>query len=239
MQPDTKWDAERFQFGLAATVGNPESAVPEGLDGRGVSVYRRLVHNNIASFLNRCFSESIGFADEATWQNLCNRFLSEGKPESPYFKDIPEQFLQFILSLSDRPLPLNVLAMMEFEADLLHAETTLRENVARQDINDDSLLTWAQGGRLKPYSVDFVSSHLARFEVGQPNVLTWRNADDETCYQAIGEIDVLLLQHFQEQNDSIGNLLAFLSELTGNRDAEPLLRARIAHWLGENVLVPV
>lgn len=228
-----------FQAKLAATVGNLEAEIPQGFNANGLAVYRRLVHNNIASFLERCFSDSITFADAELWQDLQNRFLSEGKPESPYFKDIPAQFLAFARNqVSDRLLPQNVLAMMEFETDLLHAETALCGQRKQAESNSD-ILALAEGVRLKQYPVDFISTGLQDFEDGETYVLTWRNLEDETCYQAIDDIDVFLLQHFEQQNDSIVSLTESIRELTGNSDAEPLLLERLKHWQGEGVLIRV
>ncbi|EGZ48939.1 HvfC family RiPP maturation protein [Neisseria wadsworthii] len=228
-----------FQAQLAAAVGNLEAGVPQDFNANGLAVYRRLVHNNIASFLERCFSDSIAFADAEQWQDLQNRFLSEGKPESPYFKDIPTQFLAFARSqLSDRLLPQNVLAMMEFETDLLHAETALCGLRKPAESNND-ILTLAEGVRLKQYPVDFIRTGLKSFENDETYVLTWRNLEDETCYQAIDDIDVFLLQHFEQQNDSIASLTQSIRELTGSSDAEPLLLERLAHWQEEGVLIKV
>lgn len=237
MPPEPKpTDGAAFQANLAAAVSNPAAGIPPHLDGAGIAVYRRLLHNNIASFLTRCFSDSIRFADPFLWQDLQNRFLAEAKPHSPYFKDIPAQFLAFAQNCnSDRHLPENVLAMMAFEADLLHAETAL-QNPCGNTVGEHDPLCLSESVRLKTYPVDFISSGLQHIEEGNVSVLSWRNLNDETCYQALDDIDAFLLQHFGGQDDSISALIAAVHELTGSGNSDNLLRDRLAHWLAEGVL---
>ncbi|WP_373740962.1 DUF2063 domain-containing protein [Neisseria sp.] len=237
MQPDTPNSAARAQQAFADHVRNPSLPAPEGIAPERMAVYVRLVRNNLQNFLDRCFSDSSTFLDPARWQNWQHRFLDEARPESPFFNDIPAAFLAWLGSLppEDRPSE-NILAMMAFETDLLHAETVIQP-VSDGLWHDAAVLVPAPSVRLKHYSCDFVGSGLAGFDDTPSDVLVWRNRRDEVLYQAVSGIDLFLLQHFLSQPDSYDSLSAALSEINGNRSADAALRESIAQWSEAGVLV--
>lgn len=237
MQPDTPNTAARAQQAFADHVRNPSLPPPEGIAPERMAVYVRLVRNNLQNFLDRCFSDSSIFLDPARWQDWQHRFLDEARPESPFFNDIPAAFLTWLGSLppEDRPSE-NILAMMAFETDLLHAETVIQPD-SDGLWHEDTVLSFAPSARLKHYGCDFVGSGLERFDDTPSDVLVWRSRRDEVLYQAVSGINLFLLQHFQAQPDSYGSLSAALCEINGSRSADAALRESIAQWAEAGVLV--
>ena len=165
----------RAQAALADHVRNPQLPAPEGIAPERLAVYTRLVRNNLSGFLDRCFSDSSTFVPPGQWQGWQNRFLTEARPESPFFNDIPAQFLQYLHTLPahDRP-PENILAMMDFETALLHAETAIQPD-SDGLWHEHSLLSWAPAARLRLYPCDFVGSALKSIADTPCHVLSWRN----------------------------------------------------------------
>ena len=127
MQPDNgSGRSAAFQTALADYARGAAQA-PEGVDIGRLGVYRRLLLNNLKSFIDLCFSASGGFAEAGLWHDLQRRFLLEARPQSPFFNDIPKQFLDYVRSRPENERPSeNILHMMAFETDLLHAETAQR-----------------------------------------------------------------------------------------------------------------
>ncbi|MDO5059912.1 MAG: putative DNA-binding domain-containing protein [Neisseria sp.] len=239
-QPEQTMSSAAFQAALADYARNPELPPPPGIAPERLAVYARLLRNNINSFLDLCFSDSQNFADETLWQDLCRRFLAEAAPESPFFNDIPAQFLAFAQQQSGAArLPENVLAMMQFETDLLHAETApVPQNALFSDglWLPETALALSPAARLRHYDCDFVSSSLAHFDDEACTVLTWRGLDDEVYYRRLADTEVFLLEHFSAQNDSLAALAAALQELTGS-DRSEWLQTELAAWLEAGVLV--
>ena len=98
MQPDNgSGRSAAFQTALADYARGAAQA-PEGVDIGRLGVYRRLLLNNLKSFIDLCFSASGGFAETGLWQELQRRFLLEARPQSPFFNDIPKQFLDYVRS---------------------------------------------------------------------------------------------------------------------------------------------
>lgn len=238
MQPERQASA-RAQQAFADHVRDPSLPPPAGIAPERMAVYTRLVRNNLKSFLDLCFSDSSGFAEPQMWESLQQRFLPEARPESPFFNDIPAQFLAWLETLpaAERPSE-NILAMMRFEADLLHAETAV-QNVSDGIWSEEGVLVWAQTARLRHYGCDFVTGGLERFDPEESDVLSWRNRRDEVYYRTVEGVDLFLLQHFQEQGSgSFAELAAALGPLMPGQDAAGLLRPHVAAWVEEGVLLP-
>lgn len=231
-------DSARMQAALADYVRDPSLPPPPGIPPERLAVYVRLVRNNAKSFLDLCFSDSSGFAEPQLWQRLQTRFLAEARPQSPFFNDIPAAFLDYVRQKEgeDR-LPDAVLEIMDFETALLHAETA---QVPSADgiWQEDRLMGLSPAAKLKAYENDFVSSGLETYEASPCHVLVWRSLQDEVFYRLVDGADLLLLQHFSEQNDSFASLSAALRELTGE-DADGWLRGAFDKWTEAGVLLPV
>lgn len=226
----------QHQADLAEYIRHPQSAKkPHGIDGKRLAVYADLVRNNLSSFINRCFSETRQWVDEKEWFNLQEAFLQQGKPQSPYFRDIPKQFLHFVQK--QNRLPEKLLAMMDFEHHQLLAEIAPIEQSTTK-WQENSLLHRAKSAFLLHYDVDFISSDFQQIDQSPATIIVWRNQDDEVCYTFPEEGEYPLLAHFFAQADSYQNLLTALA--TEVEDVEPYrqwLKSHIEKWIIEGVLI--
>ncbi len=236
MQPHNSRSA-RAQAELADHVRNPALPAPAGIAPERLAVYTRLVRKNLQSFLDLCFSDSSLLLDPAQWLDWQNRFLIEARPKSPFFNDIPAQFLAYLNRLPEHDRPSeNILAMMDFETALLHAETVQQPDSDGR-WHEHSVLSWAPTARLQQYPCDFVSSGLERIEEGGCHVLSWRNRQNEVYYRIVEDTDLFLLQHFQNQNDTLADLLESLQSLLPGQDIEGRLKMAVGGWVEAGVLL--
>ncbi|NOL50239.1 putative DNA-binding domain-containing protein [Pelistega europaea] len=236
MQPS---DSAIFQKLLADSIRNINIPVSEQLDAYRLSVYRRLIHNNIRQFLELCFSDSMQFLDAIDWQQLQHKFIAEAAPQSPFFNDIPQQFLDYIHTLPavDRPIEA-ILEMMDFEVGLLKAEIAITPEVSKE-WDAETLLGWSPAAYLKYYQFDFISSDLTEYEQKTTHAIIWRNREDNVCYKSLDMAEWLLLQYFSEQGSSISLIHQQLYELTNKTFDQDWLNNTIEKWIIENVLVPM
>ncbi|MDO4643691.1 MAG: putative DNA-binding domain-containing protein [Cardiobacteriaceae bacterium] len=238
MQPH-KPSSAQAQAMFADHVRDPSLPAPMGIAPERLAVYTKLVRNNLQSFLDLCFSESSAFIDGTQWQDWQNRFLIEARPESPFFTDIPAQFLAYLRSLPEAERPSeNILSMMDFEVSLLHAETAIQPE-SDGLWNDETVLGWSPTARLKAYPCDFVSSNLEEIDDTPCHVLTWRTRESEVYYRIVDGTDLFLLEHFQSQNDTFSSLLDGLKALLQGQDIDNLIREAIGKWVDAGVLLAV
>lgn len=64
-----------------------------------MAIYKRLFFDNIESFCARTFKSFRAIVDDDQWHALVRSFIKHHRSETPYFREIPSEFLQF---LSDR-----------------------------------------------------------------------------------------------------------------------------------------
>jgi len=60
-------------------------------------VYRDLVYNNIESFISNGFPVLRGLYGDADWHELVRAFVAGHRCSTPYFLEISQEFLQFLL----------------------------------------------------------------------------------------------------------------------------------------------
>ncbi len=98
---------EHYQRTFAAHLRNPAvNPPPQGVDAARANVYVELLFNNVEDFLNGCFPVLRSILDDAAWYGLVRQFYAEHACQTPYFREIPAEFVQWLTSatLSDRSL---------------------------------------------------------------------------------------------------------------------------------------
>jgi hypothetical protein len=86
------------QLEMAQYPRNPESApAPAGVEQRRLDIYQRLVYNNIESFISSGFPVLRSLYGEEDWHGLIRAFIDGHSCHTPYFLEIGQEFLQFLL----------------------------------------------------------------------------------------------------------------------------------------------
>ena len=89
---------QSLQKAFAAHLRDPEAvAPPEGLEERRLKIYRELLFNNINGFLSNGFPVLHSLLDEQRWHRLVRAFFANHASASPYFVDIPGEFVRWLV----------------------------------------------------------------------------------------------------------------------------------------------
>ena len=93
---------QALQLDFTAHMRNPSlNEMPSGLEARRVQIYVDLIFNNIESFLSSSFPITKSLHDADAWRKLVRRFVELHPSESPYFLEIPQEFLTFVSTQKD------------------------------------------------------------------------------------------------------------------------------------------
>ncbi|CAG0993257.1 hypothetical protein MTYP_02399 [Methylophilaceae bacterium] len=99
---------QQYQLHFAAHLRDPNTVAkpPRVADAR-MRVYRALVFNNLDSTLGQCFPVCRKVAGLRLWRKLIRGFLAHHRAQGPLFRQIPEEFLQYLQAARDSlpPLP--------------------------------------------------------------------------------------------------------------------------------------
>jgi uncharacterized protein len=88
---------QRYQYEFARHIRNPGiHARPAGVPARRMKVYNELLYNNVESFVLACFPVLREALGKRRWNRLVRAFFEEHRCHTPYFRQIPEEFLQFL-----------------------------------------------------------------------------------------------------------------------------------------------
>ncbi|KAF0803891.1 hypothetical protein A6D6_03580 [Alcanivorax xiamenensis] len=91
--PDLVTVQQRF----AAHLRDPDQhAAPEGLEERRLAIYRDLFFNNVHGILSQGFPVLHGVLPEVRWRALVRAFFHSHRSNSPYFLEIPGEFVAFL-----------------------------------------------------------------------------------------------------------------------------------------------
>ena len=110
---------QKFQHDLAQHLRDPHhTRRPSGVPARRMAVYNELLFNNICSFVDSCFPVCRQMLGEGPWRRLCRTFYRDWPSHTPWFREIPREFVRYLSEHAiAQPLP-------RWLADLAHYEWT-------------------------------------------------------------------------------------------------------------------
>lgn len=108
---------QRYQHEFTAHIRDPKThKEPAGVVPARMAVYRDAVFNNIFESVSICFPVCQAAFGKTAWRALLKNFVRSYPAQSPIFRDIPQQFLEFLNS------PLAQVSTPAYLAELAHYE---------------------------------------------------------------------------------------------------------------------
>jgi len=90
-------DFQRKQYEFAAHIRDPEhNAAPPGIEDRRMAIYRDLFFNNLRNLLGSTFPVLRKLSGKERWAKLIREFMARHESQTPYFLEIPKEFLAFL-----------------------------------------------------------------------------------------------------------------------------------------------
>ena len=88
---------QQYQYAFTAHIRDPGNAKrPAGASAQRMRAYNELLYNNIESFLLACFPVLRKMLGKRKWGRLVRAFFAQHRSRTPYFRQIPDEFLQFL-----------------------------------------------------------------------------------------------------------------------------------------------
>lgn len=111
-------DFRRLQLEFAAHLRDPGNVPPPaGIEPRRMDIYRELFFNNVRDLLAGTFPVCRSILGEDGWSSLVRRFYSSHKARTPYFLELPREFVDWLGSEGQAPA-----GEPAFLAELAHYE---------------------------------------------------------------------------------------------------------------------
>ena len=88
---------QRYQYAFTAHLRDPRAQPrPAGVEARRMKIYSELLYNNLEGFLLACFPVLRKVLGTRKWSALVRDFFRTHRSHTPYFRQIPDEFIQFL-----------------------------------------------------------------------------------------------------------------------------------------------
>lgn len=194
-----------YQRAFAAHIRDPRGwPRPPGVPARRMKVYNELLFNNVDGFLLACFPVCRAILGKRRWRRLARGFFRDHVCHTPYFRQIPEEFLKYLQdewpAPADYPAFLPELAhyeWVELELDTSDADARLPAFDAAGDLLAGRPLR-NPVSRVLAYRWP-VQRLSPRFKPAEPPdaptfIAAWRDAADDVRFSVLTPATAALLR---------------------------------------------
>ncbi|MCB4361789.1 putative DNA-binding domain-containing protein [Quatrionicoccus australiensis] len=239
-------DFQTFQRDLAAHLRAPRQASrPAGVPARRAGVYRELVFNKLCSFLDPCFPLARQLLGEPRWRRLCRSFLRDWHLHTPWFREIPGEFVRYLGEATIRqPLPAWLAELAHYEWAELAVDVMETGKITANPAGDlmdavivlnPALLNLAYRWPVQHIGPDY------RPRRAQPtHLVVYCAADDAVRFSEISPLTARLLELLADEATSGRRLLLRLADEIGHPQPELLLsygRELLTELRGQGILL--
>ena len=200
-------DFKAKQQEFAAYIRNPaNNPAPADIKPQRMSMYRELFFNNVESFLSSNFPVLRKIMGDPAWFELAQDFFARHPCKSPYFSEIPEEFLAYLQNERHNPddfpflLELAHYEWVEMALAVAKEEVVIDHHNTASVLNNNIKLSPLAWPLVYQYPVQLISpDFLPTIAPEQPTFLiVYRNQDDEVNFIQITALTYRLLQIIQE-----------------------------------------
>jgi hypothetical protein len=227
---------QQKQYAFAAHIRDPDNVpAPEGIEDRRMAIYRELFFNNIRNLLGNMFPVLRKLHTDDQWHHKIRQFMQRHRAETPYFLQLPQEFLAFLqdeYDEQDDDYPFLVeLAHYEY-IELALSVSEDSNNLDGIDADGDllhqvpvkSVLAWVYAYRYPVHRIkaDFTPQDPAE----QPVFLAvYRRSDDTVGFLELNPITARLLEAIEtnEAGHTGEALLRALAQEINYADADALV----------------
>jgi hypothetical protein len=201
MSIDFKAKQHEFAAYIRAPQTNP---IPADVQPERMAMYRQLFFNNIENFLAANFPVLRNILSDSQWFELTEDFFANHTSQSPYFSEIPEEFLAYLENEREGA------GDFPFMLELAHYEwVEMALSIAKDEISDQRLdnllqarikmspLAWSLAYQYPVHKI--APSFLPKQIAEQPTFLVvYRNPNDEVNFIEITPITYRLLEIIEQ-----------------------------------------
>ncbi len=218
---------QRYQLAFTAHIRNPKAnKAPAQVDDARMAVYREIVFNNILNSVTTCFPVCVQVLGEHAWEKLVRQFFAKHQATSPIFREIPQQFLQFLKTVDYLAAYFQSLAHYEWVELVVNTQRTEDIKLSKKMdlLNEKPALAPAHMLLEYDYAVHKIS---AKFKPKQPEktyLLVFRNSEFKVKFIELNPTTYQLLRLIEENNMTGKQALVRLTEDIKHPDANAVIQ---------------
>lgn len=198
---------QRYQLAFTARLRDPHKQPPlVGVPHERMAVYEEIVFNNLFESVSACFPVAHKVLGKRKWLKLNQAFMREYSANSPLFRKIPEQFLQFLNNANPELqalLPPYINSLCHYEWIELFVASS-QDTTKPKDIEPDGDLTTCKpvfNPTMQLLNYDYAVHKISpRHKPKQPEstqLLVFLNTDDQVKFIELNAVTHRLISLLQ------------------------------------------
>ena len=219
-------DFQHYQLAFTAHIRNPSAnKKPAKVNNARMAIYREIVFNNLFGAVSACFPVCKSILGAHAWRKLVRAFFANHQATTPIFREIPQQFLQFLDTKFDCPLYFQSLAHYEWvELAVASVQTDPIKLSRKTDLlNEKPMLAPAHMLLSYDYAVQSISKRHLPIGAEQTYLLVFRNAENKVKFIALNPITFQLLNIIKENKMTGKQALTRLAEEIAHPDVAVII----------------
>ncbi len=220
-------DFQHYQIAFTAHIRNPKAhKKPAEVPDARMAIYREIVFNNIFSSVSACFPVCKNILGIRAWRKLVRLFFAHHQADSPIFREIPQQFLQFLNDVKDLPAYLQQLAHYEWvELAVGVQQTEVTELSKEMDLlNERPILASACRLLEYEYAVHKISKRHIPNTPEKTYLLVFRNSEHQVKFIELNAMTFQLLDLIQKNEMTGKQALSWLAKAINHPDTDAMIR---------------
>ena len=229
VEKDNLLDFQRYQLAFTKHLRQPKiSSKPAKVVSKRMAIYSEIVFNNIIDSVSACFPVAQNVLGKRAWQKLVRDFFIRHQSQTPIFREIPQQFLNY---LETKPaithdLPSFLQQLMHYEwIELALGTSDIEIERAKVDFEGDLLdqkpkLAVASALLQYDYPVHKISMRFLPTQPEATYLLVFRDIADKVQFIELNAVTFRLLQ--LTENEAMTGLQA-LAKLASEINHSDLL----------------
>jgi len=242
-------DFQQQQAAFSAYIRNPEQhPCPSDVAPERMKMYRELFFNNVEGFLSSNFPVLHQILPPTQWRQLAQDFFEHHPSTSPYFAEIPEEFLTYLQNErpnteTDYPFLLElahyewVEMALAIDQETLPSTTQETQTLTLSDTISLSPLAWPLAYQ---YPVHKISpDYLPLQALEHPSYLVvYRDHEDEVHFIELAPMSFQLLHSLQEQGTvKLNNFLTALLPADANATLQAAALEALQQFVNKQVIM--
>lgn len=178
-------DFQRYQIAFTAHIRNPSAnKKPAKVNDTRMAIYREIVFNNIFGSVSACFPVCKNILGTRAWCKLVRAFFANHQANTPIFREIPQQFLQFLKTNGNLPSYFEQLAHYEWVELAVNTQPTQALKVSKQMdlLSEKPILAPAHMLLAYDYAVHQISKRNQPKIAKKTHLLVFRNTDNKVKF---------------------------------------------------------
>jgi hypothetical protein len=230
--PAARPEFQRYQLAFTAHLRDPrQHPRPQGVEARRMKLYAALLYNNVESFLLTCFPVLRRMLGARRWTRMVRVFFATHRCHTPYFRQIPDEFVQFLKNEwtppEDYPPWLVALAHYEWIELVLSVSNRAPErsyDPAGDTMNRAPVLNPVLANLRYDWPVHRIAPR-RRIRPTETHLLAFRDAEDRVRFSEINAFTARLLNLLENGARTGRAALEILAIESGHPEPDAVLRS--------------